>query len=128
MLVATPPSSLARHARPVPKVRPSVRPRLTTEHAFATVLTPWGTCGIVWKSHESENVDAFAAKPMGALLCRIYTPGMTATELCRQIQQRHPHCDEVFANEHGAFHADVVPEWFPELTRYLENYYSAALR
>src|SRR5690242_6493680 len=114
MLVATPSSTSARPARPLPNVRPSVRPLLTTEHAFATVLTPWGTCGIVWKNHESENAEGFAVKPSRALLCRIYTPGMTPTELCREIRQRHPNCDEVFANEHGVFHAEVVPEWFPE--------------
>src|SRR4051812_47908389 len=118
MLVATPSSKLAR-------VRPSVRPAVNTEHAFATVPTPWGVCGVVWKNRESETLDGFAVKPAGALLCRIYTPGMSPPELCQAIQDRHPNCDEVFANEHGIFHADVVPEWFPELTRYLENYYTA---
>jgi len=95
-------------------------------HTMALVQTAWGTCGVVWKNHENE--DAFSTKPSNALLCRIITPGLSASDLRRELLKLHRGSYEVFPDAHGAFHRDTVPEWFGTLERYLQGYYSDGLR
>jgi len=95
-------------------------------HTMALVPTAWGTCGIVWKNHENE--DAFSTKPSNALLCRIITPGLSQSELRRDLLKLHAGCREVFPDAHGMFHHETVPEWFATLERYLQGYYSDGLR
>jgi len=95
--------------------------------ALAVVPTVWGECGIVWKNHESESGEGFSERPADALLCRIYTPGLTAPVLRRQILAAIPGCQEVLGDK-GRFHPETVPEWFGELAGYLQGYYAAAQR
>jgi O-6-methylguanine DNA methyltransferase len=94
---------------------------------MATVLTAWGLCGVVWKNHENESTQGFAKRPGDALLCRIYTPGLTIVELRRQVFAALPDCQEVLG-ERGHFHPETVPDWFDNLAAYLQNYYTAGLR
>ena len=94
---------------------------------MAAVPTAWGVCGVVWKNHENESAEGFTERPTDALLCRIYTPGLTAPELRRQMLAAFPGCPEVLGDK-GRFHAETVPEWFGELAAYLRDYYAAALR
>jgi len=102
--------------------------RLSTVHAMALLSTAWGTCGVVWKNHESETSDGFSAKPVHALLSRIYVPGNTPVELHRHVQKCYPNCHEVMCAGGQSFHPETVPEWFNDLSNYLRNYYTASLR
>jgi O-6-methylguanine DNA methyltransferase len=95
--------------------------------AMAAVSTAWGVCGVVWKNHESESAEGFYERPADALLCRIYTPGLAAPELRRQMLAAFPGCQEVLGDK-DHFHPETVPEWFGELAAYLRDYYAAALR
>lgn len=97
-------------------------------YALAMVSTDWGPCGVVWKNHEREIISDFSTAPVRALLCRIYTPGLAVGLLRREIQQAYANCDEVFPNDHGSFHAEIVPAWFHELAPYLQDYYAATIR
>ena len=45
-----------------------------------------------------------------------------------QVMGMCPTCSEVMGDGHGNFHPEVVPEWFGELVRYLQGYYTANLR
>jgi len=100
---------------------------------FAVIPTAWGLCGAIWINRESERAGvgvtaAFAERPSEALLCRILTPGLAVSQLRGQIMRTHPNASEVFGDGHGNFHPEVVPEWFGELVRYLQGYYTANLR
>jgi O-6-methylguanine DNA methyltransferase len=106
---------------------PSRLPPSQSVPAMATILTAWGLCGIVWKNHECESMQGFAKRPGHALLCRIYTPGLTIVELRRQIFAALPGCQELL-DDRGRFHPDTVPEWFDNLAAFLQNYYTAGLR
>jgi len=99
----------------------------TAAYAMAAVPTAWGVCGAVWKNHENESAEGFAERPRDALLCRIYTPGLTVPELRRQIMAAYSGCQEVLGDR-GHFHPQTVPEWFGELAGYVQSYYAAALR
>jgi methylated-DNA-[protein]-cysteine S-methyltransferase len=95
---------------------------------MAQIPTAWGNCGVVWKNHQSEQNVAFESQPTRCLLSRIILAGLSTPDLRRQLQVRHPGCREVFGDGHGNFHPEVVPEWFPQLVRYLQGYYSNGLR
>jgi O-6-methylguanine DNA methyltransferase len=95
---------------------------------MATIPTAWGMCGFLWRDRENENSQAFfTERPEGALLCRIWTPGLSASELRAEILRVYPRCHEVLG-EGVHFHPEVVPEWFNDLVKYLQGYYTAALR
>jgi O-6-methylguanine DNA methyltransferase len=94
---------------------------------MAAVPTAWGVCGVAWKNHENESLEGFAERPGDALLCRIYTPGLSLADLRRQILAALPGCQEVLGAK-GHFHPETVPEWFGDLTAYLQSYYAAGLR
>ena len=100
------------------------------EHFLATIPTKWGVCGAVWKYREETtgNSSGFAQQPSNALLCLLVPPGLTVGELRKQVLRKYPLCDEVLGDKHGGFHPEVVPEWFPELVRYLQSYYANSLR
>jgi O-6-methylguanine DNA methyltransferase len=102
----------------------------TAEHFLAIIPTKWGVCGVVWKYHEAggESASGFAEKPCNALLCRLVPPGMTVGELRKGMMGEYVLCNEVLVDEHGGFHPEVVPDWFPELVRYVQSYYANALR
>jgi O-6-methylguanine DNA methyltransferase len=95
---------------------------------MALIPTAWGFCGAVWANQDDESAEAFAEKPASALLCRIITPGLSPPEVRQAMLRFHPDCGEVFGDGKGNFHPEVVPEWFPELTRFLQGYYAASLR
>jgi O-6-methylguanine DNA methyltransferase len=99
---------------------------------MAIVPTAWGVCGIVWRTATDDfdptAENPFAEKPANALLCRILTPGLAQPELRQYLRALHPHCHEVVGDDHGHFHPEVVPEWIPDLVRYLQSYYTNALR
>jgi O-6-methylguanine DNA methyltransferase len=97
-------------------------------HSMALIPTTWGICGVTWVNHEDESTEAFVERPAGALLCRIITPGLSPAETREALLRHHPGCGEVFGDGRGNFHPEVVPEWFPELTRFLQGYYAALLR
>jgi O-6-methylguanine DNA methyltransferase len=83
---------------------------------------------VVWKNREDECAgQGFAGVPEGALLCRIWTPGLTVAELRGEILQRYAGCVEVMGDG-ASFHPEMVPEWFHELVSYLQSYYTAGLR
>jgi O-6-methylguanine DNA methyltransferase len=98
---------------------------------MAFLPTPWGLAALVWK-HIEPNPRSFPSgfieKPEHALLCRIFTPGLSPTELRRQILSHYPNCNEVLGDREGNFHPEVVPHWFPELARFLRAYYTDAVR
>ncbi len=94
---------------------------------MALIPTPWGLCGIIWKNHNDENSAVFAQRSAG-LLCRIYTPGLTEAALRTHLLHVHPGCREVLPGAHGGFHPEVVPDWFNEMVRFLQAYYTTALR
>ncbi len=96
-------------------------------YVLATLPTAWGVCGVVWKNHEDESAAGFAERPADALLCRIYTPGLTVPELRRQVFAALPGCQEVLSDR-GHFHPETVPEWFAHLAAYLRSYYTAGLQ
>jgi O-6-methylguanine DNA methyltransferase len=125
MLVARPSSAMSSH---LTRGRGPAGRMPTAMPALAMVPTAWGVSGIVWKNHEDERCEDFQEKPDDALLCRIYTPGLTPALLRQAVRQTYADCREVFADEHGRFHAEIVPEWFHDLARYLRDYYSASLR
>ena len=93
---------------------------------FAVIPTAWGYCGAIWKNHEDESANCFAERPLGSLLCRLMTPGHSPSALRAQML-KFPSCTEVFGDSRGTFHPEVVPEWFPELVRFLQGFYSAAV-
>jgi O-6-methylguanine DNA methyltransferase len=129
MLVANDFKNLS--ARPSPgssKVhRPGPR---VPEHFVALIPTGWGICGAAWKYHEDESPaeSPFAARPASAVLCKLTPPGLSVGELRKTLLRDHPLCDEVFGDGHGNFHPEVVPDWFPQLVRYLQSYYANCLR
>jgi O-6-methylguanine DNA methyltransferase len=94
---------------------------------MAMIPTAWGMCGIVWKNHEDENHSGFVHQPSG-LLSHIRTPGLSAGDLRRGLMQAYPGCSEVLPSAGKIFHPEIVPDWFSELARFLQGYYSAALR
>jgi O-6-methylguanine DNA methyltransferase len=96
-------------------------------HIMAAIPTTWGTCGVVWKNHEHESPAGFAEPVGGALLCRIYTPGMTVPELRNEIFRAFPGCREILP-VNGRFRPETVPEWFASLEAHLKDYYTASLR
>ena len=112
-------STTIYHAFRLPPAPPS--------HVLAVIPTAWGLCGLVWKNHERESAEGFAQPPSHALLSRICTPGLTIVELRRHILAALPDCREVLG-DHGHFHPHTVPEWFPNLVAFLQNYYSSSLR
>lgn len=94
---------------------------------FALVPTAWGECAVVWNNREDENNPAdFATPPSHALLRRILTPGRSACEIRRQLL--NPNCDEVLGDGRGNFRPEVVPDWFPAIASYLQQYYTTSLR
>jgi len=102
--------------------------RVSSPH-MAVVPTAWGGCGIVWKNHVDEGMGSgagFARRPIG-VLCRICTPGLSEGKLRECLMKQHPGCSEVLPTA-GIFHPDIVPDWFGELVRFLQSYYSAGLR
>jgi O-6-methylguanine DNA methyltransferase len=95
---------------------------------MAMVPTPWGMSGFLWRDRENENHGAFLTdQPQGSLLCRIWTPGLSTAELRGEILRAYPLCHEVLG-EGVCFHPEVVPDWFNDLVRYLQGYYTAELR
>jgi O-6-methylguanine DNA methyltransferase len=119
MLVATLPTTIL--PRRLPEAQASV-------HAMAAIPTAWGLCAVVWKNHESETEEGFAERPSDALLCRIYTPGLSLPELRATVLRRIPGCLEVIADHHGMFHPETVPVWFSDIRAFLQSYYRASLR
>jgi O-6-methylguanine DNA methyltransferase len=102
-----------------------------SREAMAVVPTGWGLCGVVWRTAGAVE-SPFAEKPP-ALLSRILTPGLSHGALRRQLLEQHPGCREVIGQGNLAagqvrFHPEVVPEWFGELVRFLEGYYSNSVR
>jgi len=73
------------------------------------------------------NTHPFAEQPEHTKLSRIVTPGLTISALRKQLLEKYPLCNEVIGDGHGNFHPEVVPEWFGELVRYLQGYYSDSL-
>ena len=102
-------------------------PQWATVYAMASIQTAWGACGVVWKNHENESAEGFAERPMDALLCRIYLPGLSLAQWRACVLERYANCQEVLGGT-GHFHPETVPEWFGELESYLQNYYAASLR
>jgi methylated-DNA-[protein]-cysteine S-methyltransferase len=102
----------------------------TVERSIAVFPTAWGVCGAVWTCHETdpEDTSPFAARPSGARLCRLVLPGLTVGELRRDLIRGPGRTNEVIGDGHGNFHPEVVPDWFPELVRYLQGYYANTLR
>lgn len=127
MLVAT--RSANRGGPRTRKLRPIAPAGVPT---MAIVPTAWGVCGVVWKTPvegmQEEQGHPFAEKPANALLCRILTPGLAEPELRQYLRALHTTCHEVVGDDHGYFHPEVVPEWMPDLVRYLQQYYTNALR
>lgn len=101
--------------------------RVTGHCHMALIPTAWGMCGVVWKNHDDETRGSFAQQPSG-ILCRISTPGLTAGELRQRLMHTYPGCSEVLPSAGKIFHPELVPEWFSELARFLQGYYTAALR
>ncbi len=98
---------------------------------MALIPTAWGLCGVVWKNRDDETKASFAEKPPTAALCKILTPGLPVNRLREVILKEFPACQEVMGITHGGevtFHPETVPEWFNELLRYLQQYYTAGLR
>jgi O-6-methylguanine DNA methyltransferase len=91
------------------------------------IPTAWGVCGVVWRNRVDEIGGLFARR-QGGVLCRICTPGLSEGELRAWVQKHHPGCSEVLPSAGGLFHPEIVPEWFGELVRFLQGYYSAALK
>jgi O-6-methylguanine DNA methyltransferase len=105
---------------------PSVRPvlsRASETHAFALIPTSWGLCGAAWKNHEHESHAGFAERPSGSLLCKLLPPGLSPAAMRGELMMGRD-CCEVLGDRHGNFHPEVVPEWFPELVRFLQCYYA----
>ena len=100
------------------------------EHHFALIATDCGCAGAVWRTCEPAGEVEFAGRGNRgeAWLCRIITPGMGVTELRRMLLQQFSGCQEVLADPHGRFHQEVVPEWFNELARCLQGYFSDRLQ
>jgi O-6-methylguanine DNA methyltransferase len=97
---------------------------------FAVIPTAWGVCGAVWTYHEPETGKSgpFAACPANAKLCRLVLPGLGVGELRRDLIRGAGRANEVLGDGHGTFHPEIVPDWFPELVRYLQAYYASGLR
>jgi O-6-methylguanine DNA methyltransferase len=93
---------------------------------MAVIPTAWGDCAVVWNNHEHESPDPFAHTPTHALLSRIYTPGTTLPELRQHVLHAFPACQEVLPTR-GTFRPETVPDWFPRLQAFLQDYYAAAL-
>jgi O-6-methylguanine DNA methyltransferase len=100
------------------------------ERFIAVIPTAWGVCGAMWTYHEAEagNCGPFAACPANAKLCRLVPPGLSVGELRRDLIRGSVRINEVLGDGHGAFHPEIVPDWFPELVRYLQAYYANGLR
>jgi O-6-methylguanine DNA methyltransferase len=100
----------------------------SAEYFLATIPTKWGACGAVCKYRDSGSRSNFAERPTHALLCKIITPGLTISELRKQVMSEYRICDEVYGDGHGNFHPEVVPEWFGQLVRFLQGYYANTMR
>jgi O-6-methylguanine DNA methyltransferase len=100
---------------------------VTSQSHMALIPTAWGVCGIVWKNHDDESRAVFA-RCLAGQLCRICTPGLTENSLRQYLLDAHPGCQEVLPGAHGVFHPEVVPDWFNDLVRFLQAYYTTALR
>ena len=100
---------------------------LVGTHTFAHDSNSLGFARRHGKITKMNRRPASRERPSGSLLYRLMTPGLTPAAL-RKEMIRQPGCTEVLGDSRGVFHPEVVPEWFPELVRFLQGYYSAALR
>ena len=134
MIVAT--QTVNRTSTSRPNLRSS-RPNTRTLHAIhaqhhlALIPTGWGNCAIVWKlppEHSSFSPTGFMEGSGQATLCQIITPGLALDDLRRSLLSRYPNASEVLADRAGNFHPEIVPTWFPELSRRLQSYYTTHLR
>ncbi|HVX83763.1 MAG TPA: methylated-DNA--[protein]-cysteine S-methyltransferase [Phycisphaerae bacterium] len=109
---------------------PQLRKADGPTYHMALIPTAWGNAGAVWMAppDDADATFTFSQKPSSALLCRIVTPGLSCHDLRAQLLRQFPGCQEVFGDGRLTFHPEVVPEWFPELVRYLQQYYTADLR
>jgi O-6-methylguanine DNA methyltransferase len=97
---------------------------------MALIPTAWGLAAAAWvvPPDDAGRRETFSQKPSSALLSRIVTPGLGCQEIRGELLRQYAGCCEVIGDGHGTFHPEVVPEWFPELVRYLQQYYACSLR
>lgn len=99
-------------------------------YRMALIPTAWGLSAAVWivPPDDAAELASFSQKPQTALLAQVLPPGLSCEALRTAILDRHPACLEVLGDGHGTFHSDVIPKWFPEFVRYLQQYYTTGLR
>jgi O-6-methylguanine DNA methyltransferase len=129
MLVADLLQNPTTSSRAKPLLTHSPGPR-HPEFRMALIPTAWGLSAAAWviPPDDAAHRFTFSQKPAAALLSRIVTPGLPCQEIRTQLMRHYPGCHEVLGDGHGSFHPEVVPDWFPELVRYLQHYYASGLR